>query len=294
MEHTRIVGRGSKWKWRAASLALGILILGIVVGLSVFVSDDLRLLYAVGCILLFSSAMCIGARIRRDWPSSVLLCAPLVCIFGFFVVQGLPFLWPNILLWVIAAALGLPLLTAARHLRTQAICGVVVLIVVSAWYCFRYIPDQLQRSFHHFGDDPASTFTLQPVSEGAVPTAATPGKILLIDFFATWCPPCVAELPEIIAVRADLKGRDDIEIVVVGTSAGGDTPERLRSFAQRRHLTLPLAFDPAKKARSALGMTGFPALVVIDRRGRVRLRIEGYNSSEVNFRRDLVQLLRGL
>jgi peroxiredoxin len=289
--HTKGVS-GSKWKWRAASFALGILILGIVVGLSTFVSDDLRLLYAVGCILLFSSAMWIGARAKGDWPSSLLLCAPFVCTFGFYLVRGLPFLWPNILLWAVAAALGL--LTAARRLRIQAICGVVVLIVVSAWYCSRYIPDQLQRSFHHFGDDPASTFTLQPVSDGAVPTAATPGKILVIDFFATWCTPCLAELPEIVAVRADLKDRDDIEIVLVGTSAGGDTPERLRSFAQRRHIALPLAFDSAKKARSALRMTGFPALVVIDRGGRVRLRIEGYNSSEVNFRRDLVQLLRSL
>jgi peroxiredoxin len=270
------------------------LILGIVVGLSTFVSDDLRLLYTVGCILLFSSAIWIGPRIRGDWPSPLLLCAPLVCVFGFFVVLGLPFLWPNILFWVIAAALGLPLLTAARRLRTQLIVGVIVLIAVSAWYCSRYIPDQLQRSFHHFGDDPASTFTLQPVSDGAVPTAPTPGKILVVDFFGTWCAPCLAELPEIVAMRADLKDRDDIEIVLVGTSAGGDTPERLRAFAQRRHVTLPLAFDAAKKARSALGMNGFPALVVIDRKGRVRLRIEGYNSSEVNFRRDLVQLLRSL
>jgi peroxiredoxin len=294
VEQTTIVARGSKWKWRAVSFALGVVILGIVVGLSVFISDDLRLLYAVGCILLFSSALWIGPRTRGDWPSPLLLCAPLVCTFGFYLVRGLPFLWPNILLWAVAAALGLPLLKAARHLRIQAICGVVVLIVVSAWYCSRYIPDQLQRSFHHFGDDPASAFTLQPVSDGTVPTAATPGKILVIDFFATWCPPCLAELPEIVAVRADLKDRDDIEIVVAGTNAGGDTPERLRSFAQRRHLTLPLAFDAEKKARSALGMTGFPALVVIDRKGRARLRIEGYNRSEVNFRRDLVQLLRGL
>lgn len=275
-----------------ASVVLGTLILGLIVGLSVFVSDDLRLEYAVGSVLLFSSAVWIGARTREDWPALVLLCAPLVCIFGFFLLRQVPFLWPNILLWIIATALGLLLRTAARYSRIQAICGVVVLIAVSTWYCFRYIPDQLKRSFHHFGDDPASTFTLQPVSGGAVPTAPTPGKILVIDFFATWCTPCIAELPEIVALRADLKDRDDIEIVVVGTNAGGDTPERLRSFAQQKRITLPLAFDAAKKARSALGMTGFPALVVIDRKGRVRVRVNGYNSSEVNFRRDLVQLLR--
>src|ERR1700674_2493710 len=292
MEHTKIFVSGSKWKWRAVSLALGVLILGIVVGLSVFVSDDLRLVYAIGCILLFCSAIWIGAKIGGDWLSTVLLCAPLIVIFGFFLVKGMPFLWPSLLLWGIAAVLGLPLLTAAGHRRIQVIFGLAVLVTVSAWYCLRYLPDQLQRSFYHFGDDPASLFALQPVSDGPVPTAPTPGRVLVIDFFATWCTPCIAELPEIAGVRADLKDRDDIEIVVVGTSAGGDTPERLRSFAQRRHRTLPLAFDAAKKARSALGMTGFPALVVIDRKGQVRLRIEGYNSSEVNFRRDLVQFLR--
>ena len=143
-------------------------------------------------------------------------------------------------------------------------------------------------------DGVAPEFAFQAVSQGAVPTTATSGKILVIDFFGTWCPPCIAELPEIVRVRASLQNRRDIEFVVVGTNAGGDTPERLRAFARRQHVTLPLAFDQGKKAPAAFGLSGFPGIVVIDRAGRVRLTRQGYNSSEASFRGDLTQLLESL
>lgn len=152
----------------------------------------------------------------------------------------------------------------------------------------------MRRAINHFGDGAAPAFAFQAVSEGAVPITATAGKILVIDFFGTWCPPCIEELPEIELVRAGLQERRDIEFVVVATNSGGDTPERLRAFGQRKHVTLPLAFDPAGKAHAAFGLTGFPGLVVIDRTGRVRLTREGYNSSETTFRTDLTRLLKGL
>jgi len=72
------------------------------------------------------------------------------------------------------------------------------------------------------------------------------------------------------------------------------TPERLRAFARRQHVTLPLAFDQGKKAHAAFGLSGFPGIVVIDRAGRVCLTRQGYNSSESSFRSDLTQLLESL
>jgi peroxiredoxin len=68
----------------------------------------------------------------------------------------------------------------------------------------------------------------------------------------------------------------------------------VRAFAQRRQISLPVAFDPDHKTMRAFGLTGFPNLVVIDRTGRVRLTHTGYNSSETSFRRDLTQLLQSL
>lgn len=65
-------------------------------------------------------------------------------------------------------------------------------------------------------------------------------------------------------------------------------------FAQRRHISLPVAFDPDQKAMRAFGLSGFPALVVIDGTGHVRLTHTGCNSSETSFRRDLTELLQSL
>jgi peroxiredoxin len=282
-----------RWKFRLASLGLGVLAAGAVFAASRAISDDLRLMYLVGVIVLFGGATWMGAKSWRDWLSPCLLYLPLAGMFGFFVLGQLPFLWPHLLLWALAIAIGLSLLVARLN-RKAMISGVVILFAISVWYCMSYIPDRMKRATNHFGDGAAPEFAFRAVSEGAVPTTATPGKILLIDFFGTWCPPCIAELPEIVRVRAGLQNRRDIEFVVVGTNAGGDTPARLRAFARQQHVTLPLAFDQGKKAHAAFGLSGFPGIVVIDRAGRVRLTRQGYNSSEASFRSDLTQLLESL
>lgn len=284
---------GSRWKWRLGSLGLGLLAGVFAFGVGVMVSEDLRLLYVSGAIVLFCGGTWVGLKSGRGWLNACLLYLPLAGMFGFFVLGRLPFLWPSLLLWGFAAALGL-FLPGPRLGRVAMISGVIVWSVISAWYCMSYIPAQMKRAMNHFGDDAAPTFAFQAVSEGAVPTTATPGKILVIDFFGTWCPPCLQELPEIALVKAGLQDRRDIEFVVVGTNSGGDTPERLRSFGRLRHVTLPLAFDPGGKAKAAFRLQGFPGLVVIDRTGRVRLTRVGYNSSETSFRTDLTQLLQSL
>lgn len=284
---------GGNWKLRLGSLGLGVLAPILVFGSSLAVSEDLRLLYISGAIVLVLGAAWLGTRSRRDWPSICLLYLPLAGMFGFFVLPQLPYLWPHLLLWALATVFGLFLVTT--RIGTGArVFGAVVLIALSGWYCVSYIPYQLKQTTNHFGDAAAPAFTFQAVSEGAVPTTATPGKILVIDFFGTWCPPCVAELPEIVLVRESLERRRDIEFVVVATNSGGDTPERLRSFSRLHHVTLPLAFDQGGKAHAAFGLRGFPGIVVIDRTGRVRLTRQGYNSSETTFRTDLTQLLESL
>ena len=281
-------------KRRLGSLGLGVLVFGVVYGFVVFVSADLRLAQALGAVLLLGSAMWIGANGKEDWLSAALLSGPLIAAFGFLVLPKLPFLWPHLLFWFIAAIIGLHLLGASRPRRTLSIYGTGVLLAASVWYCMGYVPEEMARSLTHFRDAAAPAFTFQPVSDGPVPTAPVKGKVLVIDFFATTCGPCIAELPELARARAELRDKDDIEFVLVASDAGRDTPERFKSFAQRRQIALPLAFDPGGKAHTTFGFTGVPALVVLDRTGRVRLTHEGYNGSEMNFRRDLVRFLEAL
>lgn len=281
-------------KQRFGSLGLGVIIPGLVFGFAALVSSDVRLMYAVGAVLLFGGAMWMGAKREGDWFIPILLGAPLIAAFWYLVLPQMPVLWPHLLLWVIAAAVGLRVLDTERSYRIWAIGAAGVLSIASLWYCALYVPEQVARSLSQFRDASAPTFSFQPVSDGKVPTGPITGTVLVIDFFSTSCGPCIAELPELARVRADLQDRGDIQFVVVASDAGADTPQRFRSFVQQRRITLPLAFDSGGKAHKAFGFTGVPALVVLDRTGRVRFTHQGYNASEVNFRRDLVQFLETL
>ena len=283
----------SFWKLRLAALGLGIIALTVVYAVAVKFSNDLRPICADGIILLFCGAAWLGWK-KEDWFAVVFLIAPLVGMFSYEVLVKIPALWPALLLWVVAAAIGLVFLRTFRKQTGVAIALIGMLLLGSAWYCGWYAPKQLARSFNKARDSSAPTFTLQSVSDGSVPVAPERGRIMVIDFFSTTCAPCIAELPEFAAAGEELGSNDDIKFVLVASDRGRDTPERFRSFIERRHITMPLAFDVGGKAHDSLGLSGVPAIVVVDRTGKIRLTREGYNSAETSFRRDLVQFLKTL
>jgi peroxiredoxin len=203
-------------------------------------------------------------------------------------------MWPIILFWPGSALIGLWIPSPVHRLRLSAITATGLLLLVSLWFCGSYIPKQIGAAMSRERNQAGPPFSFQPVNDSGAPLKATPGKILVIDFAQTWCTPCLVELPQIALMYDDLKDRKDIEFVVVASDAKGDTPQRLLGFAQRQHLKVPIAFDAGGKAGTALGVHGFPSVVVLAKAGRVRFTHEGYNTAETNFRSNLEQLLRTL
>jgi len=283
----------SLWKLRLLALGLGILALIIVVAVALKFSNDLRLIYAEGAILLLCGAAWLGCK-KEDWFAIVLLVAPLTTFFSYEALPQLPAMWPNLVLWLAAAVAGLFLVRTWRKQSGVGIALIAAVLFGSAWYCGWYVPKQLANSFNRVKDAAAPSFTLQAVSDGVVPVAPERGKILVVDFFSTTCAPCIAELPELAAARADLGQNSEIEFVLVASDRGRDTPNGFRSFVERHHIALPLAFDLGGKAHDGLGFSGVPAIAVFDRAGKIRLTREGYNSAETGFRRDLVEFLKTL
>ena len=283
----------SVWKVWVAALALGILGLLVVYGSALEFSNDLRFIYALGAVVLFSFALWLG-RSRAGWFAAILLIAPVVAIFWNEVLLKIPALWPNVALWMVAVTAGLLFARTSRNQRGVVVLLIVALLIGSTWYCGWYAPKQLANSFTRLRDESAPGFVLKPVSNGSVPVAPQRGKILVVDFFSTTCAPCIAELPQFAAARADLSNNRDIEFVLVASDRGRDTPDRFRSFVESRHINVPLAFDEGGKAHDGLGLNGVPAIIVFDRNGKIRLTREGYNAAETSFRQDLVAFLKTL
>jgi thiol-disulfide isomerase/thioredoxin len=134
--------------------------------------------------------------------------------------------------------------------------------------------------------EPAVPFQLTLPAGGEVSAAQLRGRVAVIDFWATWCPPCQHELPElerlyqrfaadrrVVFYAVDVPVTDAPELL-------GDTPARAVEFFRRRGYRIPLAYDSASRAAKALRAHGLPTLLVLDRSGRVRLRHVGYVGSE--------------
>jgi cytochrome c biogenesis protein CcmG, thiol:disulfide interchange protein DsbE len=110
----------------------------------------------------------------------------------------------------------------------------------------------------------APGFRLPSLEGGEVDLAAYRGKVVLLNFWATWCPPCVAEMPSLERLHRDL-GPEGLAVLTV--SADDDIAE-LRGFVKRHGLTLPVLLDPdGRNAGRAYRTTGYPETFVLDRSG---------------------------
>jgi thiol-disulfide isomerase/thioredoxin len=99
------------------------------------------------------------------------------------------------------------------------------------------------------------------------------GKVVLLNIWATWCPPCVAEMPELDKLQADLGG-EGLAVVAVSTDAQGI--KKSAPFYRRAGIThLDLYNDTRGALEQALQVTGLPASVLLDRDGHVVGRMEG-------------------
>ena len=122
-------------------------------------------------------------------------------------------------------------------------------------------------------DDPALTALMQtslPDTKNQQRRLAEwRGKTLLINFWATWCPPCVAEMPELVELQADMAGKN-VQIVGIGI----DSPSNIQQFAEKLQISYPLLVagmqgtELSKQLGNQAG--GLPFTVLIGPDGRVR------------------------
>jgi thiol-disulfide isomerase/thioredoxin len=133
------------------------------------------------------------------------------------------------------------------------------------------------------GSHPAQTGHVAPdftVSDGttAVHLAGYRGRVVLLNFWATWCAPCVVEMPSLIQLHHDQPG---LAILAVSID---ENPNAYSSFLLRRHVDLITVRDPGQTAASLYHTEMWPETYVIDRQGVIRRKFIGpqdWSSPEV-------------
>jgi thiol-disulfide isomerase/thioredoxin len=119
----------------------------------------------------------------------------------------------------------------------------------------------------------AADITFQTADGTAHTLAEFRGRGMVVNFWATWCQPCVAEMPSLAALSKQL-APFDIAVMPLSSDRGG-APVVSKWFLDHDVTGLPVLLDPKGEAARTLHARGIPMTVIIDRKGMMRARLDG-------------------
>lgn len=134
---------------------------------------------------------------------------------------------------------------------------------------------------------PAPAWTLRDVDGRPVSSAQTHGKVVILDFWATWCPPCRAEIPGFVELQ---KTYGDQGLVVIGVSMDRAGPVAVKSFMEQTGMNYPVVMGDETISQAFGGIEALPTTFIINREGHLVGRHVGY-TDQPEFERAIKPLL---
>lgn len=135
------------------------------------------------------------------------------------------------------------------------------------------------------GGGAAPAFSLPDLTGKAVPLSDFRGKVVVLDFWATWCPPCRREIPDFIDLQRTYGPRG---LQIVGIAL--DEPEKVEAFVRQNGMDYPVLMGSDEVAALYGGIDGIPTTFLIDRQGKIAARFEGFRPKSV-FEEEIKKLL---
>lgn len=112
----------------------------------------------------------------------------------------------------------------------------------------------------------------QPALDGAeTDLASLRGKVVLVNFWATWCPPCRKEIPSMNRLVAKMAGQP---FVILGVNMG-DSPDDIRAYTRQVPIDFAIVPDPSGGLLKPWQVVAFPTSYVVDKQGQIRLGLFG-------------------
>lgn len=149
------------------------------------------------------------------------------------------------------------------------------------------MPTWVANSNYRFVRDPVAPIHVRTFDGQLMRSQDWKGHVVVLAFWATWCTPCIGELPELARLRARYRGDPAVTVLAVNPGWGGDDVMKAKNYLTEHHLALDGAevipipdVMGAREAVRSLGVKGLPAVVVIDRAGYLRVIHSGYLTTE--------------
>ena len=132
-------------------------------------------------------------------------------------------------------------------------------------------------------------FSTEDATGNDVDFASFRGKLVLLNFWATWCPPCRLEMPSMERLYGEFRDKG-LEVVAVNFMESG---EQVRAFAEEQKLTYPMLLDKEAEIAGRYGVMRLPVSVLIGREGEVIAKAIGFKDWYKDDIRELVAALLG-
>ncbi len=134
------------------------------------------------------------------------------------------------------------------------------------------VPQDKQPTIRFVRDpDPAPDFKLNGLDGKAVTLAGSKGKVILLNFWATWCGPCRAEIPDLVELQNKYKDR----LQILGLVVDDDDPDAIKKFTEKFEINYPVAIATNDIRMQYGGIAALPTSFVLDAEGRIVQKHEG-------------------
>jgi cytochrome c biogenesis protein CcmG/thiol:disulfide interchange protein DsbE len=120
----------------------------------------------------------------------------------------------------------------------------------------------------------APGFTLKTLDGQEITLSKLKGKVVLLDFWATWCAPCREAIPHLIHLQKTYQEKG-FEVIGMNVDRGG--AETVRRFVNSMDIPYPIILTPEEVSRN-YGVTGLPTTILIDKEGKIRQKFSGFTS----------------
>ena len=130
-------------------------------------------------------------------------------------------------------------------------------------------------------DKPAPDFSLQDIEGKTVSLADLKGKTLILDFWATWCGPCVRSFPAMQKAVDKFKEDENIQFLFINTWERGDNVlKNVTKFIEDKKYNFHVLMDLESKVVEAYGVEGIPTKFIVDKKGKIRFKSVGFGGND--------------
>lgn len=150
-------------------------------------------------------------------------------------------------------------MTVKQFLRSAALVLVVLMLTVGSGFAIQ-------------ANKKAPDFTLEDMQGNKVSLSDFKGKVVVVNFWATWCPPCIEEMPSMEKLHQKFKGDD---FVLLAVNAEENSRPLVERFLKKNPYTFPVLLDQDAKVQQMYGVYRFPETIIINRQGEIVTKVLG-------------------